>query len=41
MNNPNFVSKAPEKIIAIERKKQSDATEKIAMLKESIQKLSK
>ena len=30
-----------EKIIAIERKKQSDATEKIAMLKESILKLSK
>ena len=41
LNNPNFVSKAPEKIIAIERKKQSDATEKIAMLKESIMKLSK
>ena len=41
LNNPNFVSKAPEKIIAIERKKQSDATEKIAMLKESIQKLMK
>ena len=40
LNNPNFVSKAPEKIIAIERKKQSDATEKIAMLKESIKKLS-
>ena len=41
LGNPNFVSKAPENIIAIERKKQSDATEKIAMLKESIQKLSK
>ena len=41
LGNPNFVSKAPEKIIAIERKKQSDAMEKIAMLKESIQKLSK
>ncbi len=41
LGNPNFVSKAPEKIIAIERKKQSDATEKIAMLKESIKKLSK
>ena len=41
LSNPNFVSKAPEKIIAIERKKQSDATEKIAMLKESILKLSK
>ena len=41
LNNPNFVNKAPEKIIAIERKKQSDATEKIAMLKESILKLSK
>ena len=41
LNNPNFVSKAPEKIIAIERKKQADATEKIAMLKDSIQKLSK
>ena len=41
LNNPNFVSKAPEKIIAVERKKQSDAMEKIAMLKESILKLSK
>jgi valyl-tRNA synthetase len=41
LSNENFVSKAPEKIIAIERKKQSDAMEKIAMLKESIQKLSK
>ena len=41
LGNPNFVNKAPEKIIAIERKKQSDATEKIAMLKESIAKLSK
>ena len=41
LGNENFVSKAPEKIIAIERKKQSDAMEKIAMLKESIQKLSK
>ena len=30
-----------EKVIAIERKKQSDATEKIAMLTESIKKLSK
>ena len=41
LGNPNFVSKAPEKIIAIERKKQSDAKEKIAMLTESIEKLSK
>ena len=41
LNNPNFVNKAPEKIIAIERKKQSDAKEKIAMLTESIEKLSK
>ena len=41
LSNPNFVNKAPEKIIAVERKKQSDATEKIAMLKESIRKLSK
>ncbi|MBR2301108.1 MAG: valine--tRNA ligase, partial [Bacteroidaceae bacterium] len=41
LNNPNFVGKAPEKIIAIERKKQSDAKEKIAMLNESIAKLSK
>ena len=39
--NPNFVNKAPEKIIAIERKKQSDASEKIAILKEGIRKLSK
>ena len=41
LGNPNFVSRAPEKVIAIERKKQSDATEKIAMLTESIKKLSK
>ena len=41
LSNPNFVNKAPEKIIAIERKKQSDASEKIAILKEGIRKLSK
>ena len=40
LSNPNFVDKAPEKIIEAERKKQSDANEKIAMLKENIKKLS-
>ena len=41
LGNPNFVGKAPENIIAAEKKKQADANEKIAMLKENIQKLSK
>ena len=41
LSNPNFVGKAPENIIAAEKKKQSDANEKIAMLKENIEKLSK
>ena len=40
LGNPNFVGKAPENIIAAEKKKQADANEKIAMLKENIQKLS-
>ncbi len=40
LSNPNFVGKAPENIIAAEKKKQADANEKIAMLKENIQKLS-
>ena len=40
LNNPNFVGKAPENVIAAEKKKQSDANEKIAMLKENIQNLS-
>ena len=41
LNNPNFVGKAPENVIAAEKKKQSDANEKISMLKENIEKLSK
>ena len=40
LSNPKFVEKAPENIIAAEKKKQADANEKIAMLKENIQKLS-
>ncbi|MBR5150443.1 MAG: valine--tRNA ligase, partial [Bacteroidaceae bacterium] len=40
LSNTNFVGIAPENIIAAEKKKQSDANEKIAMLKENIQKLS-
>ena len=40
LSNPSFVGKAPEKIIEAEKKKQSDANEKIAMLKENIKKLS-
>ncbi|MBR0053832.1 MAG: valine--tRNA ligase, partial [Bacteroidales bacterium] len=34
--NERFVSNAPEQVVAVERKKQSDAEEKIRMLKEQI-----
>lgn len=34
--NERFVSNAPEQVVAVERKKQSDAEEKIKMLKEQI-----
>ncbi len=36
LSNEKFVANAPEKVIALERKKQSDATEKIAAIKASI-----
>ncbi|MCL1932785.1 MAG: valine--tRNA ligase [Candidatus Azobacteroides sp.] len=36
LNNESFVSKAPEKVIMIERKKQADAESKIKSLRESI-----
>jgi valyl-tRNA synthetase len=36
LSNERFVANAPEAVVALERKKQSDAEEKIATLKESI-----
>jgi valyl-tRNA synthetase len=36
LSNERFVANAPEAVVAMERKKQSDAEEKIASLKESI-----
>ena len=36
LSNERFVANAPEAVVALERKKQSDAEEKIASLKESI-----
>jgi valyl-tRNA synthetase len=39
LNNESFVSKAPEKIIEAERKKQADAESKIKSLQESIEAL--
>ena len=36
LNNESFVSKAPEKVITMERKKQTDAESKIKSLQESI-----
>jgi valyl-tRNA synthetase len=41
LSNEKFVSHAPEAVIALERKKQSDSEEKIAALKESIAQLKK
>ena len=41
LSNKKFVANAPEKVIALERKKQSDAEAKIATLKESIAHLQK
>lgn len=37
--NESFVSKAPEQVIAIERKKQSDAESRIATIKQSLEQL--
>ncbi|MBR1389612.1 MAG: valine--tRNA ligase, partial [Prevotella sp.] len=36
LSNERFVQNAPEAVVALERKKQSDSEEKIAALKESI-----
>ena len=36
LSNERFVQNAPEQVVALERKKQSDSEEKIAALKESI-----
>ena len=41
LSNERFVQNAPEAVVAMERKKQSDAEEKIASLKESIAALRK
>ncbi|MCR5199007.1 MAG: valine--tRNA ligase [Prevotella sp.] len=41
LSNERFVQNAPEAVVAMERKKQSDAEEKIAALKESIAALKK
>ena len=41
LSNEKFVSHAPEAVVALERKKQSDSEEKIAALKESIAELKK
>ncbi len=41
LSNDRFVQNAPEAVVAMERKKQSDAEEKIAALKESIAALKK
>jgi len=39
LSNEKFVAHAPEAVVALERKKQHDSEEKIAMLKESLAKL--
>ena len=41
LGNERFVQNAPEAVVAMERKKQADAEEKIQTLKESIAALSK
>ena len=41
LSNERFVANAPEAVVALERKKQSDSEEKIAALKESISSLKK
>ena len=41
LSNENFVAHAPEKVVALERKKESDSVEKIAALKATIEELKK
>lgn len=41
LSNENFVAHAPEKVVALERKKESDSVEKIATLKATIEELKK
>ena len=41
LSNENFVAHAPEKVVALERKKESDSVEKIAALKATIEELRK
>ena len=41
LSNENFLAHAPEKVVALERKKESDSVEKIAALKATIEELKK
>ena len=41
LSNERFVANAPEAVVALEKKKQADATEKIAAIKASIEALQK
>ena len=41
LSNERFVANAPENVVAMERKKQADAEEKIAALRDSIAALRK
>jgi valyl-tRNA synthetase len=41
LSNEKFVAHAPEQVVTLERKKQSDSEEKIASLQEAIAQLKK
>ena len=41
LGNERFVQNAPEAVVAMERKKQSDAEEKIATLRQTLEELKK
>lgn len=41
LSNENFTAHAPEKVVAIERKKESDSMERIAAIEDSLKKLTK
>ena len=41
LQNANFVAHAPEQVVALERKKQADAEQKIAAIKETLASLRK